>query len=288
MSMLRLYGRVLGLLGPQASLGIVARRRQCRARGRAACRARAVRPDHRRACRRASRRRRALLAATRAAGRRLGRVRPVPHRLWRACLALCRSAGASAKAGRAVGLFRARAPASAELPWRHPFGAADEGDALRHGYAVVALARLLPRAPRRARFNHGAAAALDLSQLAARAPAGRPVADLRGPHGLHPAQDPGDAEIGRALLFRPRRARLRHDRQCGAGAELHPRRGRGARLAQGDRAAARRADPGAVLVGARLNADQGFHHAHHAGHPRARPIPVRARRRPRSAASSCS
>jgi len=56
---------------------------------------------------------------------------------------------------------------AADLPLRHPFGAADEGDAERHRRAVAALARLLPRAFRRDHVGRGAAAAVALHQLAA-------------------------------------------------------------------------------------------------------------------------
>ena len=83
------------------------------------------------------------------------------------------------------------------------------------------------------------AAARALSQLAARPPAHRTVAHLPRAHRVRAAQDRSHAEIGRALLLRPRRARLGHARQCGAGAELHPRRGRGARIARSGRAPAR-------------------------------------------------
>ena len=66
--------------------------------------------------------------------------------------------------------------------------------------------------------------------------------------GHRSAQDRGAAKIGGALLFGPRRTRLRHARQCRAGAELHPRRGRdvsvSARLSTGCLAPRCRCCPG--------------------------------------------
>ena len=82
------------------------------------------------------------------------------------------------------------------------------------------------------------------------------------------------AEHGRALLFRPRRAHQRHARQHRAGAELRPRRGRGVGDAQGRRPAARRPDAGAVLVGDRRGADARIDHAHDAGDPDRRHLPL--------------
>ncbi len=79
------------------------------------------------------------------------------------------------------------------------------------------------------------------------------------------AQDADACRAGRGPLLRPRRARLRRARQCRAGAELHPHRGRGHRAAQRRRPAARRADAGVVLVGDRGGADARLHHHHHPG-----------------------
>ena len=61
------------------------------------------------------------------------------------------------------------------LPRRHAFRPADEGDAHRHRLAVVAVARLLPRAFRGVRLADRAAAAVAVPELAARAAADRAV-----------------------------------------------------------------------------------------------------------------
>ena len=50
-----------------------------------------------------------------------------------------------------------------QLPRRHPFRPADEGHAHRHRFAVVAVARLLPRAFRGVRLAVRAAAAVAVS-----------------------------------------------------------------------------------------------------------------------------
>ena len=57
-------------------------------------------------------------------------------------------------------LFRAHPATAAQLSRRHPFRPADEDHAHRHRFAVVAVARILPRASGRVRFAAGAAAAV--------------------------------------------------------------------------------------------------------------------------------
>ena len=82
-----------------------------------------------------------------------------------------RQAGAPPAPGGADRLFRAHHATAADLPYRHPFRPADEGDAERHRLAVAALARILPRAFCRDPVAGGAAAAGALHQLAAGDPA---------------------------------------------------------------------------------------------------------------------
>ena len=146
--------------------GLDSRLRQSAAGRRAIRRAGAVRQDRRRALRQAADRAAGLELGLAAAGG-LGGVRPVHHRLQRAGRAPCRQAGAPPAPGGADRLFRAHHATAADLPHRHPFRPADEGDAERHRRAVAALARILPRAFCRDPVAGGAAAAGVLHQLAA-------------------------------------------------------------------------------------------------------------------------
>ena len=144
-------------------------------------------------------------------------------------------------------------------------GPADEGDAQRHRRAVAAVARIFPRAFRRDHVAGGAAAAGALHQLAAGDPA---VRALRGVHRADHAggaQDLRHAERGRGLLQRSLRARLRRARQCRAGAELRAHRCRGAGPALRRRQAAGGADAGVVVVGAGHRDHARLDHDHRAG-----------------------
>ena len=76
-------------------------------------------------------------------------------------------------------LFRAHPAIAAQLSRRHPFRPADEGDAHRHGFAVVAVARIFPRASGGVRFAAGAAAAVAHPELAAGAAADRALRGVR-------------------------------------------------------------------------------------------------------------
>ena len=93
----------------------------------------------------------------------------VHHRGRYAGGAACRPPVAPAAPRRADRLFRARAAVAAIVPRLDPFGTAPEGHADRHRRAVGALARVLPRAPRRLRVADRPVAAVAVPQLAARA-----------------------------------------------------------------------------------------------------------------------
>ena len=164
-----------------------------------------------------------------------------------------------------TGLFRAHHAVAADLPYRHPFRPADEGDAERHRRAVAAVARIFPRAFCRDHVAGGAAAARALHQLAAGDPAVRAVRGVHRADHAGGAQDLRHAERGRGALQRPLRARLRRARQRRAGAELRAHRRRGAGPALRRRQAARGADAGAVLVGAGHRDHAGLDHHHGAG-----------------------
>ncbi len=162
--MIRLYTRVLQLLGKEDAPGLDPGGRQPAAGRRAIRRAGAVRPDHRRAL-----------------GQSLdGAMQTRQHSPWPLLAAWvafglftivcsargrapCRPARAPPAPGGADRLFRAHHAVAADLPHRHPFRPPDEGDAERHRCAVAALARLLPRAFRRDRLAGRAAAAVALS-----------------------------------------------------------------------------------------------------------------------------
>ena len=109
----------------------------------------------------------------------LGGLRPVHHHLRRAGRAARRPAGAPPPPRGDDRLFRAHPATAAELPRRHPFRPADEGHAHRHRFAVVAVARLLPRASGRVRFAARAAAAVAVPELAAGAAADRALRRVR-------------------------------------------------------------------------------------------------------------
>src|SRR6185369_3556537 len=103
------------------------------------------------------------LARAQAAGvapARVGGLRPLHDRLRRPRGAARRPPGAPAPARGADRVLRAHPAAAAELPRRHAFGPALEGDARRHRLPVVALARVLPRAPDRIRVAVRAPAAV--------------------------------------------------------------------------------------------------------------------------------
>ena len=128
-------------------------------------------------------------------------VRAVHHRLRRAGRAARRPAGAPPPPRGADRLFRARPAAAAQLPRRHPFRPAAEGDAHRHRLAVVAVARLLPRAFRGLRVAARAAAAVAVPELAAGAAADRPVRRVRRPDRAGHPQDRELQSDGRAPLL---------------------------------------------------------------------------------------
>ena len=276
--MFRLYARVLGLLGPQMRLGwLLALANVALATAALAEPVLFGRIIDALAGAQGTRRR-ARLAETDAARRRLGRLRAVPHRLRRARR---RSTPTSSPIGAARPCCRIISSTCSSF--RLSFHSATHSGRLmkvmltgtdtlwwlwlgffrEHLAAIVSIAVLLPLA-----LYLNWRLGLLLIGL---------VAHLPRAHRVRAAQDRSHAEIGRALLLRPRRARLGHARQCRAGAELHPRRGRGARIARGGRAPARRADAGALLVGAGLDPHQGLDHAHHAGDPGPRALPLRAR-----------
>ena len=91
-----------------------------------------------------------------------------------------------------------------------------------------------------------------------------PRRDLHGPHHDRPAQDRDTAGLRRALSLEPRRARLRCPRQRPGDPVLHPHRGGDARAAGHHPPAPAGAEPGPVLVGARLRRDPrlGDDHRH--------------------------
>ena len=223
-----------------------------------------------------------------AAARRLGRLRPVHHRLQRAGRAPCRPAVASAQAGHRDDVFRARPAVAAVLSRRLAFRPADEGDAHRRRRAVDALAVVLPRAFRRVRRAVRAVAAVAVRQLAARLAAADPLRGLRRPDRAGDPQDRETAERGRGPLHVDGRTRVRCAEQHRAGAGLCARRSRGEEPAQRGRPPARRADAGAVVVGDDRRADALGHDPHHAVDLPARHLPQHARARRPSARSSPS
>ena len=196
-----------------------------------------------------------------------------------------RPAGAPPAPGGADELFRAHHAIAADLPHRHPFRPPDEGDAERHRRAVAAVARIFPRAFRRDHVAGGAAAAGALHQLAAGDPAVRAVRGVHGADHAGGAQDLRHAERGRGALQRSVRARLRRARQCRAGAELRAHRCRGAGPALRRRQAAGGADAGVVVVGAGHRHHAGVDHHHGAGDLHRRHRAARSRASPRSARS---
>ena len=285
MKLIRLYGRVLALLGPEAGLGWLLAFANI-----ALAAAQFAEPvlfgrivDTLASAQKAGST--AHLREPAAAARGLGRLRAVHHRLRRVRRAACRPAVASPAAGGADRLFRARDAIAARLSRRLAFRTADEGDAHRHRFALGPVAVLLPREFRGRRFAVRAAAAVAVSELAAGAAADRAVRGVHAAHDLRAAQDRRDAGLGREILFRSRRTRLRRARQCGAGAELRARRSRGDGAAHGGRAAARRADAGAVVVGDHDGADARRHHHHAAVDLPARHLAVLPRASPPSARS---
>src|SRR5215211_8156186 len=86
------------------------------------------------------------MAAIAGSAHRMGSLRYFRDRRRHGGRALCRPSLASSAPGGADRLFRTRAAAAALLSRHDSFGPADEGDAAGHRRAVVALARLLPRA----------------------------------------------------------------------------------------------------------------------------------------------
>ncbi len=151
--------------------------------------------------------------------------------------------------------------------------------------AVAALAGVLPRAFRRDPLAGGAAAAGVLHQLAAGDPAVRAVRGIHHPDHAGGAQDLRHAERGRGALQRSVGARLRCARQRRAGAEFCADRRRGSGPALRRRQAARRADAGIGLVGAGHRHHPCLHHHHRARDLHRRHLPARPRGEPRSARS---
>ena len=195
----------------------------------------------------------------------VGRVRPVHHFVRRGRGAERRQAGASPAPGGADQLFRAHHAAAADLPHRHPFRPADEGDAERHRFAVAAVAGIFPRAFCRDHVAGRAAAAGVLHQLAACGPAVRSLRRVHRADHAGGAQDLRHAERGRGALQRPVGARLRRARQCRAGAELCAHQRRSAGPAFRLRQAAGGADAGTVVVGAGHRDHARLDHHHRAG-----------------------
>ncbi len=192
MSLFRLYARVLELLGKEARLGwILAGANLLLAAAQFAepvLFGRIVdvlsgKPDRR-------------YLGLAAAGD-LGGIRPVHHRRRRRGRAARRPAGAPPAPGGADELFRAHPAIAPDLSYGHPFRPADEGDAERHRRAVAALARIFPRAFRGDPVGGGAAAAVDLHQLAARDPSVPAVLGVHGADDAGCAQDLRHAERGR-------------------------------------------------------------------------------------------
>ncbi len=182
-------------------------------------------------------------------------------------LAARRSARAPPLPGGAGGLFRAHPAIAAELSHRHAFRPADEGDDHRHQYAVGHVALVLPRAFHQLHLAVHPDAADAVPQLALRAAADAALRRLRRADRVRPAQDRDAAKHSRDLLHRSGGAHLRHARQHRPDPELRAHRHGSRRDAQGRHAVARRADAGAVVVGAGDRADQGLDHHHHAGDP---------------------
>ena len=99
-------------------------------------------------------------------------------------------------------------------------------------------------------------------ELAAGASADRAVRDVRRADRDRSAQDQRDADRGGAALFGSRGTRLRRARQCRAGAELCARRGGGLGLRNVVNRLLSRADAGAVVVGGGRGRDARLHHHH--------------------------
>ena len=245
MSLLRLYTRVLELLGKEARLGWILAVANLAAGRRAIRRAGAVRPHRRRAC----------------PGAADGGASAWPLLAAWAGFGLFTIVAGAAVALHADRLAHRQRQAVLTSYFEHILqlpltfhsgthsGPADEGDAERHRRAVAAVAVVLPRAFRRDHVGRGAAAAVALSQLAACDPAVRALRRLHRADHAGGAQDLRHAERGRGALQRSLRARLRRARQCRAGAELRAHRCRGAGPAHRRQPAAVGADAGAVAGG---------------------------------------
>ena len=286
MSMVRLYTRVLKLLGREARLGwilaganlLLAARNspsRCCSAASSTC-SRANPPADR-----------GVDLALAAAGG-VGGVRPLHHRLRRHRGAARRPARASPAPGRADGLFRAHPATAADLSHRHPFRPADEGDAAaaptrcggcgsaffrEHFAAIVSLVVLLP-----------------LSLLHQLAAGGAAVDALCVVFTvlttLVVRKTYAHAERGRGALQRPVRARLRRARQCRAGAELRAHRRRGAGPAHRRRQAARRCRCRCCRGGRWSTVhDARLDHHHGAGDLHRRHLRCISRASPRSARS---
>ena len=165
----------------------------------------------------------------------------------------------------------------AELSLRRAFRPPGEGDGHRHQHAVEPVAGVLPRALRQHRLAPRAAAGHAVRQLALRPAADRAVLRVRGADLLHHFAERKAAGQGRALLQRRVGANHRHARQHRAGAELHPHRERSARHAKARRGCARRAAPGAVVVGAGNRDHPHGNDVDDPGHPHARRVVLRPR-----------
>ncbi len=200
----------------------------------------------------------------------LARLRAVHDRLRHGGCVVRRQAGASPPAGRAVGLFRARSVAADRVPRRHAFRPRAQGDAERHRLAVGPLGRLLPRPPVGLRVVPRPPSPLSVPELEIGCSAHCPLHLLRRGHVLRAAQDRRDAGRSGGALFGACRARLRHARQCRAGAQLLAHRRRGARSSHRHRQAAGGADSGAVVVGGGERSHARRHHADGAVDHRAR------------------
>ena len=153
---------------------------------------------------------------------------------------------------------------AAQLSRQRPLRPADENHADWHRFAVVAVARFLPRTFRRIRFVAGAAAAVAVPELAAGAAVDPALPRVRRADRSGGAQGGSRTGRGRAPLRRSCRARLRYARQCRAGAELLAHRRGSGRDEERRCPAPRRPDAGAVLVGDVRRADAGVHHHHRA------------------------
>ena len=180
MKFLRLYVRVLELLGSEARMGwmlAVANLALATAHVRGAD---PVRAHRRSAGERPGARLRMAWIRPDGAGRRLGRLRPVHHRVQHPGRAPRRPPCSPPISGGAHHVLRARAAAAAQLLHRLAFRAAGEGDDDRHQHAVGLVARILPRALRQPGIARRAAADDAVHQLALRPAADRAVRDLRG------------------------------------------------------------------------------------------------------------